>query len=189
MFSLRTMPALALAGAAIAMPSGAGSAHADAAKPLRIVGRPLPAVSAGRVPGTRAFVALSRSRGRLRAYICDGTLKRRPTVARWLRARWDGRSPLMVASGRVTLRIEGAGGHGRIRGHVVIAGRAHAFTARRVSVPAGLYDGRTRGIRATWIALDQKHLRGTFVPTRPPRCRIVVVTASDGTARYVSICG
>jgi hypothetical protein len=189
MFSLRTLPALALAGAAIVAPAGVGSAHADRAKSLRIVGRPLPGVSAGRVAGTRAFVALSLHRGRLRAYICDGTLKRRPTVARWLRARWDGRSPLTVAAGRVKLRIEHAAGHGRMSGHVVLAGRAHAFRARPARAPAGLYDGRARGTRATWIALDKKHLRGTFVPTRPPRCRVVMVTGADGTVRYVSLCG
>jgi hypothetical protein len=151
---------------------------------VHVVSAPLPHVSAGRVSGTRAYVALSLDHGRLRAYVCDGTPRREPTVARWLRGRWDGHSPLTLRGGRVVLRIERVA-RGRVRGRV----GGHRFTARPAHGAAGLFDGRGDGVRATWIALDRRHIRGTFVPARPPRCKVVAVTAADGSVRYVSTCG
>jgi hypothetical protein len=147
---------------------------------VHIVSAPLPHVSAGRVEGTRAYVALSLDHGRLRAYVCDGTPRRDPTVARWLRGRWDGHSPLTLRG----LRIERVAG-GLVRGRV----GGHRFTARAVHGAAGLFDGRGDGVRATWIALDRGHIRGTFAPARPPRCKVVAVTSADGGVRYVSTCG
>jgi hypothetical protein len=31
-------------------------------------------------------------------------------------------------------------------------------------------------------------MRGTFIPARPPRCRVVLVTNSSGQQQWVSVC-
>jgi hypothetical protein len=160
---------------ALAAPSPAAAAEAD-----RIPLSPLPNVRVGPVHGTRAFIALSLDRGRLRAYVCDGTLRRAPAIAKWFRGRWDGGSPLRLRG----LRIDGVDGGGRVTGRV----GGHAFSARPATMPAGLFDGRRHGIRATWIALSERRLRGNFVPTRPPRCRFVLVTSSTGQQQWVTVC-
>jgi hypothetical protein len=151
---------------------------------VHVVSTPLPHVSAGRVEGTRAYVALSLDHGRVRAYVCDGTLKRDPRVARWLSGRRDGHGPLTLRSGRVVVVIERVAG-GRISGRV----GPHRFVARRVHARAGLFDGRGDGVRTTWIVLDRRHIRGTFTPARPPRCTLFPVTSAQGTVKWVTSCG
>src|SRR3954468_4519599 len=54
--------------------------------------KPRPNVPAGEVQGTRAFTAFSYKDGRIRAYVCDGTLRRRrATTSQWSSGRRDGR--------------------------------------------------------------------------------------------------
>ncbi len=140
---------------------------------------PLPGARVGEVQGTRAFVAVSLDHGRVRVYVCDGTLERDATLATWFKGRWDGHRPLVLKAGGHTLRLRGA--TGSVDGH--------AFRVRRAKRPAGLWDGRCGRFRTTWIALPGGRLRGTFVPTRPPKCRVITVTGPNGDVRYVSTCG
>ena len=101
----------------------------------------LPNASVGKVDGTRAFVALSVTQGRVRAYVCDGTVRRDPTISQWFKGRWDGRSAVALSAGGLRLRVDAGGRTG-------------------------------------------EH----FVPTRPPRCRLILVTSSSGQAQWVTIC-
>jgi hypothetical protein len=149
---------------------------------------PLPNVKAGRVAGTRAFIALSLDGTRLRVYLCDGTLKRKPTVAKWFRGRWDGRSALTLKAGDLELHVDAVAPDGRVTGRVVLPDGEHAFSARSRTHPAGLHHGARKGLSATWIVLSERSMRGTFVPTRPPKCRVVLVTSSSGQQQWVSVC-
>ena len=148
---------------------------AAAALPLT----PLPDARVGEVRGTRAFVAVSVDHGRVRVYVCDGTLKRDATLSTWFKGRWDGHSALTLKAGGHTLRLRA--GKGSFDGH--------AFRVRREKAPAGLWDGRRGKFRTTWIALPGGRLRGTFVSPRPPKCRVIAVTGPNGDVRYVSTCG
>src|SRR5262245_9365627 len=112
---------------------------AAAALPLT----PLPDARVGEVQGTRAFVAVSRDHGRVRVYVCDGTVRRDPTIATWFKGRWDGRSALTLKAAGHTLRLRGS--KGSVDGH--------SFIVRREKAPAGLWDGRRGTFRTTWIAL------------------------------------
>lgn len=144
----------------------------------RIELAPLPETSVGRVTGTSAFIGISLRGDRLRAYVCDGTLKRDPTISTWFRSRWDGRSPLTLRRDGHTLRLR-AGLRGRLDGH--------RFRTRRATMPAGLFRGRHKRLRATWIVLASGKKRGTIVSTRKP-CRFVLVTGPNGQQQWVSVC-
>jgi hypothetical protein len=164
------------------------AAAAPAAEDQRLKLDPLPDVKAGRVAGTRAFIALSLDGTRLRVYLCDGTLKRKPTVAKWFRGRWDGRSPLTLNAGELELHIDAVAPDGRVTGRVVLPDGEHPFSALPRTHPAGLHHGARKGLSATWIVLSRRSMRGTFVPTRPPKCRVVLVTSSTGQQQWVSVC-
>jgi hypothetical protein len=155
-------------------------AASPASARTRIPLEPLPHTSVGRVDGTKAFIAISLRGDRLRAYVCDGTLERDPTISTWFRSRWDRRSTLTLHRGGHTLRVK-PGLRGRLDGH--------PFRARAATMPAGLFRGRHKRLRTTWIVLASGKKRGTFVPTRPPKCRVVLVTGSNGQQQWVSVCG
>jgi hypothetical protein len=164
----------------------AAAAWAAAAEAFttRITLEPLPGVSAGRVEGTRAFIALSLKGDRLRVYVCDGKLKRDPTISTWFKGRWDGRSALTLRAGGHTLDIDPVGDDSRVTGHL---DGTRAFTVRPVKSPAGLFKGREGRIAATWIILPGREKRGTMVSTRKP-CRFVLVTGPNGQQQWVSVC-
>jgi hypothetical protein len=164
------------------------AAPSPAAEEQRIRLEPLPNVKAGRVAGTHAFIALSHDGTRLRVYLCDGTLKRKPTVAKWFRGRWDGQSPLSLKTGELELHIDAVAPDGGITGRVVLPDGEHAFSARPRTHPAGLHHGARKGLRATWIVLSKRSMRGAFVSPRPKKCRLVLVTSSTGQQQWVSVC-
>jgi hypothetical protein len=167
---MRTL--LALATLSLVAPSAAA---ADVRIPLS----PLPETSVGRVDGTRAFIGVSLRGDRLRAYVCDGTLRRDPTISVWFRSRWDGRAPLVLRRGAHTLRITPS-----LRGRL----DGHRFRTRSVDAPAGLFRGHRKQLRTTWIVLRSGHKRGAFVPTRPPKCRFVLVSGPNGQQQWVTVC-
>jgi hypothetical protein len=153
---------------------------AAAAAPTRIPLKPLPHAAVGRVDGTRALIAFSVKRERLRVYVCDGTLKRDPTISTWFRRRaWNG-APVVLRAGGHTLRITGRFA-GRLDGH--------RFRVRPATGVAGLLKGRHGRTRATWIVLRNGHKRGAMVPTRPPKCRFILVSGPGGTQQWVQVCG
>lgn len=140
---------------------------------------PLPETSVGRIAGTHAFIGVSLHADRLRVYACDGTLKRDPTISTWFRSRWDGRHAVTLRRGGHTLRLR-PDLSGRLDGH--------AFRTRRADMPAGLFRGHHKRLRTTWIVLRNGKKRGTFVPTRPPKCRFVLVTGPNGQQQWVTVC-
>ena len=96
-----------------------------AAKPARDV-------AVGKVRGTEAYLAVTYDGHRLRAYACNGSARRLPTISSWFEARWDGRSPITVDD----LRIERVDEDGRIGGQ--LDGRRFALAP--ATGPAGLYE-------------------------------------------------
>jgi hypothetical protein len=178
------MRALLMASCAVALAALTLAGTASAAPAHRIPLSPLPDASVGRVDGTRAFIALSVKDGKLRVYVCDGTLKRDPTISTWFRHRWDGRRALTVRAGGHTLKIDATRRDGRITGRLDGA----RFTATAAKGLAGLFKGRDATLRTTWIVLPGRAKRGTFIPTRPPKCRFVQVTTSSGQLQWVSVC-
>ncbi len=144
----------------------------------------LPNASVGKVDGTRAFVALSVTHGRVRAYVCDGTLRRDPTISQWFKGRWDGRSAVALSAGGLRLRVD-AGGR---TGELIQDGTSNTFRLRPVEAPAGLFERTKAPLRSSWIVMPNRSKRGNFVPTRPPRCRLILVTSSSGQAQWVTIC-
>ena len=174
---MRTLLPLSLVLAAVLLPPSAGAA-------TRIPLSPLPEASVGRVDGTRTFVAFSVKDGKLRVYVCDGTLKRDPTISTWFRHRWDGRHALTLRADGHTLEIHAMRRDGRVTGRLDGA----RFRVKPATRAAGLFRGRSGTLRATWIVLPDRAKRGTFVPTRPPKCRVVLVTSSSGQQQWVSVC-
>ncbi len=80
-----------------------------AAKPARTV-------AVGKVQRTEAFLAVRYDGHRLRAYACDGSARRLPTISTWFDAQWDGRSAITVVNGDHRLRLDGPR-TGRLEGH------------------------------------------------------------------------
>jgi hypothetical protein len=181
----RLVPAALLSTLVLAVAAAGPSPAADEVR-LRL--DPLPNVKAGRVADSRAFIALSLDGTRLRVYICDGTLKRKPTVAKWFRGRWDGHSPLTMKAGDLELHVDTVAPDGSVTGRVILEDGEHAFSARPRTHPAGLHHGARKGLSATWIVLSERSMRGNFVPARPPRCRLVAVTSSSGGTQWVTVC-
>ena len=169
-----------LAAAAVLVPASASSAAPADRIPLE----PLPETSVGRVGGTGAFVAFSVKDGKLHAYVCDGTLKRDATISTWFRHRWDGRRALTIRAGGHTLKIDARRRAGRISGRL----DGKRFSAQAAQHPAGLFKGRDDRLQATWIVLPSRAKRGAFIPTRPPKCRVVLVTSSSGQQQWVTVC-
>jgi hypothetical protein len=167
---------------------GLNVASSPAAETERLTLDPLPNVRVGRVDGTRAFIGVSLDGGRLRVYVCDGTLKHKPTIKQWFRGRWDGQSPLTLTADGVELHIDAVAVDGTVTGRLVLRDGEHAFTTRSRPAPAGLYHRLRDGKGATWILLSKRSMRGTFVPTRPKKCRAVLVTNSNGTQQLVTVC-
>jgi hypothetical protein len=168
--------------------AAAGPAAGPTADPVRL--KLLPNSKVGRVAGTRAYIALSFDGRRLRAYVCDGTRGRPGTISQWLDARWDGHSPITLRRNGIEVRIDAVHADGRVTGRLTAFSGPHAFTVEPASGPAGLYDGTDSArphhrLRATWIVLADRSIRGAFACPRPPkkRCRVVTVTLADGTSQ------
>lgn len=146
------------------------AATSAAAKPSRTV-------AVGKVQGTEAYLAVTYDGHRLRAYACNGSARRLPTISAWFEAAWDGRSPITVVGDGVELRMDSAS-HGTLDGR--------RFTLEPATGPAGLYE-RTSGTTTTRsVVLANGEVRGAMVPTRPPRKCVPVTTSSGGTT---IVCG
>jgi hypothetical protein len=176
--------AVLIAALALALPTASPSAErGPQAAPLKL--NSVPHSRVGRVDGTRAHIAVSFDGRRVRVYVCDGTPKRRATISQWLKARWNGLEPIMLVSDGVEVRLDPVHPEGRITGALTAFSGPHTFAVEPASGPAGLYDGKDRRIRDTWIVLPDGSLRGNMACLRPPRtrCRMVTVTLANGTTR------
>jgi hypothetical protein len=167
---------------------GLNVASSPAAETERLRLDPLPNVRVGRVDGTRAFIGVSVDGRRLRVYVCDGLLKRKPKIKQWFRGRWDGQSPLTLKAGELELHIDSVAPDGTVTGRLVLPSGEHAFGARTRPAPAGLYHRLRDGKGATWILLSEHSMRGTFVSPRPRKCRAVLITNSNGAQQLVTVC-
>ena len=146
---------------------GAGSA---VAKPSRTT-------AVGKVQGTEAYLAVTYDGVKLRAYACNGSARRLPTISTWFEAEWDGRSAITVISDGVKLEIERVDDDGRIEGEL----DGHRFVLEPATGPAGLYQRTSGTTTDTWVVLASGDIRGAMVPPRPPkRCRQVTVNSPDG---------
>ena len=143
------------------------------------VAKPSRTVAVGKVQGTEAYLAVTYDGHMLRAYACNGSARRLPTISAWFEAPWDGRSAIAVTVGGHTLRLE-TPTSGRLDGH--------RFTLERATGPAGLFEQTSGTTTETSVVLNNGEIRGTFVPTRPPRCRVVLVTSSSGQQQSVTVC-
>ena len=141
--------------------------------------KPSRTVAVGKVQGTAAYLAVTYDGHRLRAYACDGSARRLPTISAWFEAPWDGRSPIAVTVGGHTLRRD-APTSGRLDGH--------RFALERATGPAGLFEQTSGTTTETSVVLPNGEIRGAMIPTRPPRCRLVLVTSSSGQQQYVTVC-
>jgi hypothetical protein len=145
----------------VAVPAAAEPAHTTAV---------------GKVQGTEAFLAVTYDGQQLRAYACDGSARRLPTVSAWFNAPWDGRSPITVISGGHTLRLDDPS-TGRLDGR--------RFTLER---GGALYEQTSGTSTQTSVVLPNGDIRGALVDQRPRRCRPVQVTLADGTTAIVTVC-
>ena len=143
------------------------------------VAKPSRTVAVGKVQGTEAYLAVTYDGHHLRAYACNGSARRLPTISAWFEAPWDGRSPIAVTVDGHTLRMDGPLS-GRLDGH--------RFTLDRATDPGGLYEELTGTTTETSVVLNNGEIRGAMVPTRPPRCRVVLVTSSSGQQQSVTVC-
>ena len=143
------------------------------------VAKPSRTVAVGKVQGTEAYLAVTYDGHELRAYACNGSARRLPTISAWFEAPWDGRSPIAVTVGGHTLKLD-TPTSGWLDGH--------RFTLERATGPAGLFEQTSGTTTETSVVLNNGGIRGTFVPTRPPRCRVVLVTSSSGQQQYVTVC-
>jgi len=144
----------------------------------------LPNVRAGEVQGMHAFAAFSYKDGRVRAYVCDGTLRRRATISQWFSGRWDGRGALTMKAGGLVLRIDDGGR----RGELIQDGTSNTIVFARVKRPAGLLERKRAPLRGSWIVLPGKRIRGAMVDPRPRKCRAVQISTSSGPT-WVVVCG
>jgi hypothetical protein len=111
----------------------------------------------GKVNGTEAFLAVSYDGQRLRAYACDGSARRLPTISKRFKTRWDGRSPISAGGLSIDRMLPR---DGRIRGRL----HGHRFTLEPATGPAGLYDRTRWNVRRTSVVLPDGSIRGVSRP-------------------------
>jgi hypothetical protein len=141
--------------------------------------KPSRTVAVGKVPGTEAYLAVTYDGHHLRAYACNGSARRLPTISAWFEAPWDGHSAITVRSGRHTLKLDGPTS-GRLDGH--------RFLLDPASGPAGLYEQTSGSTSETSIVLGNGEIRGAMADTRPRKCRAVLVSGPNGPT-HVMVCG
>ena len=133
--------------------------------------KPSRTVAVGKVEGTETYLAVTYDGRQLRAYACDGSARRLPTISAWFEAPWDGRSAITVRGGGHTLRMDGPLS-GRLDGR--------RFELDPASGPGGLYEQTSGTSAETSVVLDNGEIRGAMVPTRPPPKRCFRVTLAGG---------
>ena len=181
---LLSLLVILISGAAVALALAAPPGDPARAGEERFTVPRVPNALVGKVSGTEAYIALSYDGSRLRAYACDGSARRQPTISRWFEGAWDGRTPVTIARGGSELRIDRVVPRTRIDGR--LDGRR--FTVVPATGPAGLYDRAAGERRDTWIVLGHGGVRGVIVDPRPRKCRPVFATLADGTTQLVTVC-
>ena len=181
----RTIGLLAVVGACLVMVGFAYSYDNSTHGAAPAAPKPPAAVTfAGKVPGTKAYVAVVSLRGRVEAYVCDSV-----TTAVWLKGVRKGRVVSAVnAAKKVRLNAQVTGS--KLTGDITLAGKRHTIRLAKVSYPSGLWKafGLVQGklFEAGWIVLPNRSQRGAgkFPPDGPLKPVQPVSTAqlSAGTA-------
>ena len=110
------------------------------------VAKPSRTVAVGKVQGTETYLAVTYDGHHLRAYACEGSARRLPTVSAWFVAPWDGSSPIT----RRALTMDGPVS-GQFRGH--------RFALERATGPGGVYEQTTGTTTETSIVLNNGEIR------------------------------
>ena len=116
--------------------------------------KPRLTTTVGKVQGTEAYLAVSYDGHRLRAYACNGSARRLPTISSWFNEPWDGRRAITVVNSDVTLRIQRAH-DGRVGGRL----NGHRFTLTRAKGPAGLYQQTSGTTTETSVVVANGEIR------------------------------
>lgn len=151
-----------------------------------------------RVPGAylgRAgdvFLAVVPGDNSVRVYACDGMELSNATVDQWFQGAFDGTGPVTLSAGahQVTLRASDTG----FAGEFLMGGKALPFVATLPTDGSALLDAEVRDPATGTITRDGNVIvlggeqRGNMIPTRPPKCRVVLV-GTGSSASYTLVCG
>jgi hypothetical protein len=113
--------------------------------------KPPMTTAVGKVQGTEAFIAVTYDGQRLRAYACDGSARRLPTISARFEAPWDGRGAVTDVAGGHTLRLDG-----RMTGRL----DGHRFRLRKATGPAGYYEETAGTTTKRSVVLANGDVRG-----------------------------
>jgi hypothetical protein len=117
--------------------------------------KPSRTVAVGKVQGTEAYLAVTYDGHRLRAYACNGSARRLPTISSWFNGPWDGRRAITVVNGDVTLRIQRVHDDGSVGGRL----NGHRFTLTRAKGPAALYQQTSGTTTETSVVVANGEIR------------------------------
>jgi len=153
----------------------------------------VPGAYLGRAGDSDVLVAVVPEGQTVRVYACDGKDLSNATVNQWFQGplAGDGSATLAANGYRVTLRATGGGYSGEF---AFPDGRALPFTATPAPAGSALLDAELRDqatgaiIRDGNIIVLGAEQRGVMIPTRPPKCRLVLVTGSGGQQQWVAVC-
>lgn len=142
--------------------AGAAAPAADPAEPPAPAVAP-PAVAekayAGRSSGNEVTVAIAVKDGRAVAYVCNGK-----KIEAWLEGTLQGDK--LALSGKDGASITGTASDASSFGEVAAAGKTWPFSAKGVTAPAGLYEGRAdvRGVatRIGWVVEGDGRVTGSY---------------------------
>ncbi len=168
---------------------GAGGATAAAAPAAPAVAEK---AYAGRSSGKEVTVAIAVKNGRAVAYVCDG----KRTEA-WLEGTVSG-SDLSLKSADGASTIVGTVDEAESLGTVAVGDKEWPYTAKSVTAPAGLYEGRAsvKGVlnRIGWIVLPDGTQTGVLMkgneldpapPLNPAQPNSVVIDGVPVTVRTI----
>lgn len=188
----RSAVAVVLFSAVLAL---GGCAEAEPAAP---VAREAPATAVagaflGRADAGDVFVAVVPGDTSIRVYACDGADLFHATVDQWFEGPFDGTGPVTLTAGgaKVTLRATEEG----YRGELVTSRQSMHFTAAPPAIGSALLDAKVRDPQTGVVTRDGTVIviggdqRGALVPTRPRKCRFILVSGPNGAQQWVSVCG
>jgi len=128
----------------------------------------------------------------VRVYACDGKELANATVDQWFQGAFDGTGPVTLSAGAYKMTLRKA--NGAFSGEFFKDGKALPFVATLPTDGSALLDAELRDPKTGAVTRDGNVIvlggeqRGNLVPTRPPKCRVVLVASGSG-ATYIVLCG